>query len=121
MILADENISSEIINALRSSGVEVFSIKENQSGVSDDEVINLSKKPPRVILTEDKDFGEWVYAHGEGKISVILLRYRSVDIKPSYIFISLVYTLPVRWKLTNPLEPSSALLLRVPFLSVFVT
>ena len=81
MILADENISSEIINALRSSGVDEFSIKENHSGVSDDEVINLSKDPPRVILTEDKDFGEWVYAHGEDKISVILLRYHSADIK----------------------------------------
>jgi hypothetical protein len=26
-------------------------------------------------LTEDTDFGEWVYAHNEREISVILLRY----------------------------------------------
>lgn len=26
-------------------------------------------------MTEDKDFGEWVYAHKEQSISVIFLRY----------------------------------------------
>jgi len=39
-------------------------------------VILLSKNPPSIILTEDKDFGEWVYAHQERNISVILLRYK---------------------------------------------
>lgn len=41
----------------------------------DEEVIALSKNPPRIILTEDKDFGEWFYAHHEKNISVIFLRY----------------------------------------------
>ena len=41
----------------------------------DEAVIALSKNPPRIILTEDKDFGEWVYAHHEQQISVIFLRY----------------------------------------------
>ena len=63
MILADENISQEIILALRNIGIEVYSIYETNRGISDDEIIQLSRNPPRIILTEDKDFGEWVFSH----------------------------------------------------------
>ncbi|MDN5212210.1 DUF5615 family PIN-like protein [Fulvivirgaceae bacterium BMA12] len=79
MILADENIDFNIITHLRSKGIEVYSIKENHPGISDKQVITLSKNEPRIILTEDKDFGEWVYAHDEKGISVILLRYQFGD------------------------------------------
>jgi len=75
MILADENIDTQLVSILRSSNIEVSHIKEDHRGVSDVEVIRISKEPPRIILTEDKDFGEWVYAHKEQNISVILLRY----------------------------------------------
>ncbi|WP_394333825.1 hypothetical protein [Spirosoma endophyticum] len=34
-----------------------------------------SRNPPRIILTEDKDFGEWVFAHNVKDISVLFLRY----------------------------------------------
>ena len=57
MILADENINTRIIEEIRKIPVEVFSIVENYQGISDEEVIILSKSPPRIILTEDKDFG----------------------------------------------------------------
>ena len=30
----------------------------------------------KIILTEDKDFGEWVFSHHIKGISVILLRYQ---------------------------------------------
>ncbi len=64
-----------MVSILRSKNIEVFHIKENHRGIPDEEVINLSKHPLRIILTEDKDFGEWVYAHKEQSISVIFLRY----------------------------------------------
>ena len=80
MILADENIDAQIISTLRSENIDVTSIFEDYRGVTDEEVIRISKKePPRIILTEDKDFGEWVYAHKEQNISVILLRYNWVE------------------------------------------
>ena len=79
MILADENIDANMVSMLRSHGIEVSSVAENNRGISDAEVIELSKNPPKIILTEDKDFGEWVYAHNENEISVILLRYKVED------------------------------------------
>ena len=75
MILADENIDHRIIAALRAAGLEVLSIYENQRGASDEIVMELARNPPRLLLTEDKDFGEWVFAHGVKDISVVFLRY----------------------------------------------
>ncbi|QMU66454.1 MAG: toxin-antitoxin system, toxin component [Flavobacteriaceae bacterium] len=79
MILADENIPSTIIGALREKNIEIYSIYENNRGISDREIIEVSQNPPRIILTEDKDFGEWVFAHGVKSISVLFLRYRYVE------------------------------------------
>ena len=75
MILADENIDGKIIHTLREKGFSVFSIAEEHSGIKDREVISISRNPKRIILTEDKDFGEWVFAHKEAGLSVVFLRY----------------------------------------------
>lgn len=81
MILADENIDFSIIESLRTSGYSVISVAESFSGISDEEIINLSRNPPQIILTEDKDFGEWVFAHHISDISVILIRYQYHETK----------------------------------------
>lgn len=75
MIIADENIDYQLISWLRDKGIDVYSIAEHHPGVMDEEVIAISRNPPRIILTEDKDFGKWVYAHHEQDISVVFLRY----------------------------------------------
>lgn len=80
MILADENINAKLITFLREEGLDVYSVREKHQGITDAQVIELSKNPQRIILTEDKDFGEWVYAHKEESISVILLRYHGLDL-----------------------------------------
>jgi predicted nuclease of predicted toxin-antitoxin system len=81
MILADENIDPRFIRAIESIHVEVFSVQKNYPGLGDEEIIELSRNPPRVILTEDKDFGEWIFAHHVKGISVIFLRYHYSDIE----------------------------------------
>lgn len=75
MILADGNIDHSLIAALRTAGYAVDSFYESHRSFSDEAIIELSRNPPRLILTEDKDFGEWVFAHGVRDISVIFLRY----------------------------------------------
>ena len=79
MILADENIDHSLIATIRALGIKVYSIYEQQRGTLDDSIIELSRNPPSIILTEDKDFGEWVFAHNIKDISVILLRYHFQD------------------------------------------
>jgi len=75
MILADENIHSFIINSLREAGFEVISVREAASGSKDEAVIQMALKYNYIVLTEDKDFGEWVFAHHIKDLSVLFLRY----------------------------------------------
>lgn len=79
MIVADENIDRNLIDAIRELGIEVYSINESNGGIRDEQVIELSRNPARIILTEDKDFGEWVFAHHVRGISVLFLRYHFRD------------------------------------------
>jgi predicted nuclease of predicted toxin-antitoxin system len=74
MILADENIDHSLINDIRNAGFDVYSIYERNRGLPDESIIEFSRNPPRIILTEDKDFGEWVFAHNISDVSVIFLR-----------------------------------------------
>lgn len=79
MILADENVDFRIIRALRKHNVQVKSILEESPGISDKNVIELTRENNLTLLTEDKDFGKWVFSHKQ-KISVILLRYNSKNV-----------------------------------------
>ncbi len=79
-ILADENIDFRLIKLLRNDGHNVFSVLEENKGITDLEVIKLAMKLDTIILTLDKDFGEWVFAHKEYSNGIILLRYNSKDL-----------------------------------------
>ena len=58
MILADENIDHRLIAKVRTAGYAIESVYESHRGLTDEAIIALSRNPPRIILTEDKDFGE---------------------------------------------------------------
>jgi predicted nuclease of predicted toxin-antitoxin system len=75
MILADENIHAFIIRALRNDGHSVISIRETNDGIQDEKVIDIALQNNYILLTEDSDFGEWVFAHHIKDLSVIYLRY----------------------------------------------
>ncbi len=79
MIIADENIDARIIEAIRNIPIDTISVKESYRGISDEDVLFLSKELEKIILTEDKDFGEWVFAHKIKGVSVIFLRYHFLE------------------------------------------
>ena len=81
MILADENIHGFIIRALRDAGFEVISVRELSSGITDEAVIQMALQHQYLLLTEDKDFGEWVFAHHIKELSVLFLRYSFYEYK----------------------------------------
>lgn len=81
MILADENIHYFIIKKLREAGFIVISVNEISKGIKDEKVITWAIQNNYLLLTEDKDFGEWVFAHHVKNLSVIFLRSHSMNIK----------------------------------------
>lgn len=78
-ILADEGLNGNIVNQLRGWGHEVQWILEDCPGISDEEVIGIAKDGKQLLITEDKDFGEWVFAHRVSGLTVVLLRYEKQD------------------------------------------
>ncbi len=52
---------------------------DNHAGISDLEVLELSCSSQALLLTEDSDFGEWVFAHRQKTPGVIFLRYQAVE------------------------------------------
>lgn len=77
--LADECLDFRIVNKLKDAGFEVVSVLKDYQGISDREVLDLAKQQGAILITEDKDFGEWIFAHKEKNVSVIFLRYKAKE------------------------------------------
>ena len=73
--LIDESCDVAITRVLIEGGHNVMEIREIKPGADDKWVINLAVSEKRILLTEDKDFGRLIYAHGYKAIGVIFLRY----------------------------------------------
>ena len=73
--LADESCDFAVVRALRGAGHDVLAVVEVAQGADDRTVIARARDEQRVLLTEDKDFGQLVYADGEGSTGVVLIRF----------------------------------------------
>jgi len=80
-ILADESVDFRIVKELINKGFEVISVLRSYQGASDKKVLELAREHTALLLTEDSDFGEWIFAHKEKNVSVIFLRYKSSELK----------------------------------------
>ena len=74
-ILADECCDANLVNALRTEGHDVHFIIELERGITDDEVLFLAYADQRLLITEDKDFGEVVLRLQLRTHGVVLLRF----------------------------------------------
>ena len=75
--LADECCDKGLVRALRASGYDVLSVSDISPRAGDRDVIRLAVHEKRILVTEDKDFGQLVFAHGQKTIGVIFLRFPS--------------------------------------------
>ncbi len=73
--LADESCDFAVVRALRSAGFDVLAVTEVAPRALDETVIELAVLEDRIVLTEDKDFGQLVYGSGRPSAGVILLRF----------------------------------------------
>ena len=73
--LADESCDFLVVRALRQPGYDVLAICEMAPSMADMDVIQMAGKGKRVLITEDKDFGQIFYSFVEKEHTVILIRY----------------------------------------------
>lgn len=78
--LADENIPGSVVCSLKEDGFDISWIRTDSPGISDIEVIRKAHREGRIILTFDKDFGEFS------------VRYHTVPVKGIVLF--RLYRLP---------------------------
>jgi predicted nuclease of predicted toxin-antitoxin system len=71
--LADENVSRLVVERLRAAGFDVASVRETRPGASDKDVLDETNSDDRVLITEDRDFGELVVRQRLRVRGIILL------------------------------------------------
>jgi predicted nuclease of predicted toxin-antitoxin system len=72
--LVDECVDAGLVAYLRASGHDVVYMAEIAPAANDAEVIRLAQAESRLLLTEDKDFGDLVFRRGAQAPGIVLLR-----------------------------------------------
>ena len=79
-LLANENIPGTLLRELRDRGHDVLSAKESMRGDDDPAVLARAHVESRLVVTQDKDFGELAFRMGlPAPCGVILFRLSGSD------------------------------------------
>ena len=70
-----------MVARLRGEGHDVAYIPEASAGIGDDEVLARANAESRVLLTEDRDFGDLAFFYGNRSLGVVLLRAHGADVE----------------------------------------
>ena len=77
--LADECCDAGLVDALRNDGYDVLYAVESLCGATDEALLRRAFAESRILLTEDKDFGDLVYRLRKPAYGVVLLRFDTAD------------------------------------------
>lgn len=73
--LADESCDYGVVQSLRTAGYDVFAVSDVITRSDDRDLIELASRDNRILLTEDKDFGWFVFVSSASSAGVILIRF----------------------------------------------
>jgi len=74
-LLADECCDAAMVEALRADGHDLLYVLESLRGAPDEEVLARAFSEGRLLINEDKDFGELVYRLQRPARGIVLLRF----------------------------------------------
>lgn len=72
--LVNANLGRKFTNLLKEAGYDAVLIKDVAPKATDEEVLFLAVREKRIIITNDKDFGELIFQLGRPTSGLILLR-----------------------------------------------
>lgn len=79
--LVDANLGRKFTNLLKDEGHDALYSKDILPLSSDEEILNKAEKEGRIVISNDKDFGELVFRLGKKSAGVIFLRTAATDSK----------------------------------------
>ena len=74
--LIDECTGPSVARWLRSIGHDALGVTESMPGEDDQRVMEFARRESRVLITNDKDFGELVFKHSLEHFGVVVLRLK---------------------------------------------
>ena len=98
-LVADECCDALLVTGLRSDGHDLLYVKEIAPGTDDETVLQTAADQKRILLTEDKDFGELVVRLKLPAYGIVLLRMNPADSSAKlarlrYLLLHQVHRLP---------------------------
>ena len=78
-LAADECCDALLVSGLREDGHDVWYVMESARGLDDVSILGQVAAEERVLVTEDKDFGELVVRLGLPAYGIVLLRIEPAD------------------------------------------
>lgn len=72
--IVDESTGESVVNELRRNGYDVKSVQKSSPGLDDLLILEFAINEGRIVVTNDKDFGELIYRSGLPHKGVILFR-----------------------------------------------
>jgi len=72
--LVDECAGASVVDCLRDEGYDVAAVAEVMPQADDEQILAYAVSEARILLTNDKDFGEMIYRGGRAHRGVLLLR-----------------------------------------------
>jgi predicted nuclease of predicted toxin-antitoxin system len=78
--LADESLEARLVEFLREQGHDVRFVAEMTPGLSDADVLAQANREQRILLTNDKGFGELTFLQRQARHGIIRFRFQSESI-----------------------------------------
>ncbi len=75
--VVDESTGQSVVDELRQLGHDVIFIHEIFPGLEDSPILDIAVREDRIVITNDKDFGELVYRSGFPHAGVVLFRLQN--------------------------------------------
>jgi uncharacterized protein with PIN domain len=76
--VVDESTGQSVVNELRRLGHDVLAIRESYPSIDDPPILNIAVSEKRIVLTNDKDFGELVYRSGLPRAGILSFPMHSI-------------------------------------------
>ncbi len=74
--LVDNSTGKKLANALKDEKYDVIYAGDILPDAEDKDILERSEKDNRILITNDKDFGEIIFRYGKPSSGVILLRLK---------------------------------------------
>jgi len=72
--LVDESTGSGVAEWLRDAGHDVAMMSRSAAPATDSDILAMAVREDRIVVTNDKDFGELVFRSGKVHAGIILVR-----------------------------------------------